>query len=51
MDDIDLLSMTKTEKEALCYRLLVTRDGINEELRKVQASIKEETDGQSISKG
>ena len=36
-----LESMTKVEKEALCYRLLVERDKINEALRQVQKSIAE----------
>lgn len=41
MDD-DLETMTQTEKEAMCYRLLVERDKINEKLRVVQGSMKEE---------
>jgi len=37
--------LSKVEKEALCYRLLIERDKINESLRKAQQSIKEmETD-------
>ncbi len=34
--------MSKEQKEALCYRLLVERDKINEALRIVQNSMKEE---------
>lgn len=41
----DLKEMTKTEKEALCYRLLVERDKINATLKKVQDSMKEEENG------
>lgn len=37
----NLDDMTIVEKEAYCYRLLVERDRINEELRKIQQSIKE----------
>lgn len=41
MDDIDNLdAMTQIEKEALCFRLLVQRDKINERLRIVQESMK-----------
>lgn len=39
--ELELLAMSKTEKEALCYRLLVERDKLNERLREVQSSIKE----------
>jgi len=39
MDKLE--DMTKVEKEALCYRLLVERDKINEALRQVQKSIAE----------
>jgi len=39
----ELGKMTLIEKEALCYRLLVARDKINDELRVVQDSIKKET--------
>ena len=39
-----LADMTKVEKEALCYRLLVDRDKINEALRQVQKSISEITE-------
>jgi len=42
MEEYDLSGMGKVEKEALCYRLLVARDKINEELRRVQDSLKEE---------
>lgn len=38
----DLESMSKVEKEALCYRLLLDRDRINEQLRQVQESLKKE---------
>jgi hypothetical protein len=42
-DKLEML--TKVEKEALCYRLLIERDKINESLRKAQQSIKDmETD-------
>ena len=41
----EIENMTRVEKEALCYRLLVERDKINETLRKVQASMKEEGNG------
>ena len=37
-----LESMTETEKQALCYRLLLERDKINEQLREVQESLKGE---------
>jgi hypothetical protein len=37
-DDLDIMS--KIEKEALCYRLLVARDKINDDLRRVQESLK-----------
>ena len=37
-----LETLSKIEKEALCYRLLKERDKINESLRAVQNSIKEE---------
>ena len=47
MEKIDLKDMTKTDKEALCYRLLVERDKINEVLRMVQNNIKEVDDGQN----
>ena len=36
-----LEGMPQVEKEALCYRLLVERDKINEALRQVQKSIAE----------
>jgi hypothetical protein len=36
-----LEDMPQVEKEALCYRLLVERDKINEALRQVQKSIAE----------
>ena len=39
----DLIAMTKIEKEAMCYRLLVARDAVNEKLRIIQQSLKEET--------
>lgn len=46
MEEIDKLTdMTKTEKEALCYRLLLERDKINENLRTVQESLKEDSSG------
>lgn len=35
----DLSAMSRIEKEALCYRLLVERDKINEKLRIVQESL------------
>ena len=35
-------NMTKLEKEARCYQLLVARDKINQELREIQDSLKEE---------
>lgn len=44
MVEVDLGAMTKIEKEALCYRLLVSRDKINDELRKVQESLKDEVE-------
>jgi len=34
-----LMDMSQIEKEALCYRILVARDKINEELKRVQDSI------------
>ena len=37
----DLTTLSFTEKEALCYRLLVERDKVNENLRKVQESMEE----------
>ena len=39
MDKLE--SMTQVEKEALCYRLLVERDKINEALRQVQKTMVE----------
>ena len=45
MECIDRLEeLTQVEKEALCYRLLVERDKINDALRKVQANLKIEVD-------
>ena len=46
-----LEEMSKIEKEALCYRLLVSRDEINDALRTVQNSLKEDADGQSENTG
>ena len=37
----DLIDMSQVEKEALCYRLLIERDKINEQLRIVQQSIRD----------
>ena len=37
----ELADMSQVEKEALCYRLLVARDKINEKLRDVQESIQD----------
>jgi hypothetical protein len=42
MCDVDELS--KNDKEALCYRLLVERDKLNERLRTVQESLRKDTD-------
>jgi hypothetical protein len=36
-----LNDMTRVEKEAMCYRLLVERDRINEALRITQKSLEE----------
>ena len=45
MQDLDKLEiLTQIEKEALCYRLLRERDKINESLRKVQTSMKDEVE-------
>lgn len=42
MEDLSNLdSMSIIEREAMCYRLLVERDKINEQLRLVQNSMKE----------
>ena len=40
-DTEDFTLMSVIEKEALCYRLLVKRDKINEQLRKVQESMED----------
>jgi hypothetical protein len=42
--EYNLGSMNQVEKEALCYRLLLERDKINDSLRKVQDSMKEDKD-------
>lgn len=39
-----LETLTKVEKEALCYRLLKQRDDINDNLRRVQQSLKDTED-------
>ena len=40
MDETDdLTTKSQTEKEALCFRLLVERDKINEKLKKVQETM------------
>jgi len=40
METENLENMSKTEKEAHCYRLLIERDKINERLREAQNSLK-----------
>ena len=42
MEEKDFEGMSQTEKEAACYRLLVQRDKINEELRQLQKTMDKE---------
>ena len=50
--DLDKLEiLTKVEKEAMCYRLLVMRDNINEALRKVQNSMNTRNDSMEVANG